>query len=60
MINLGIFIYLNDILIYSENEDDLIAQVKGMLARHQEHNLAIGPEKCQWHKLEVNLLHQAK
>ena len=56
MIDLGVVIYLDDILIYSENEADHIALVKRVLSRLQEHKLAIAPEKCEWHKSRVNFL----
>ena len=56
LIDMGVVIYLDDILIYSENEDDHVALVKKVLARLQEHQLAIAPEKCEWHKSRVNFL----
>ena len=56
MIDLGVVIYLDDILIYSENEADHIALVKRVLSRLQEYKLAIAPEKCEWHKFKVNFL----
>ena len=43
MIDLGVNIYLDDILIYSENEADDIALLKRVLSRLQEHKLAIAP-----------------
>ena len=56
MIDMGVVIYLNHILIYSDNEQDHIALVKRVLSRLQEHQLAIAPEKCEWHKSKVNFL----
>ena len=56
MIDLGVVIYLDDILIYSENEHDHVALVKRVLARFQEHQLAIAPDKCEWHRSRVNFL----
>ena len=56
MIDLGVVIYLNNILIYSENEQDHIALVKRVLERLQEHQLAIAPDKCEWHRSRVNFL----
>ena len=56
MIDLGVVIYLDDILIYSENKADHIALVKRVLTRLLEHKLAIAPEKCEWHKCKVNFL----
>ena len=56
MIDLGIPIYLDDILIYSENEEDHVALVKLVLEHLQEHQLAIAPDKCEWHRSRVNFL----
>ena len=50
LIDLGVVIYLNDILIYSENEQDHVALVKRVLERLQEHQLALAPNKCEWHR----------
>ena len=56
MIDLGVVIYLDDMLICSENEEDYIALVKRVLQRLQEHQLAIAPDKCEWHRSRVNFL----
>ena len=56
MIDLGVVIHLGDILIYSENEQDHIALVKRVLERLQEHQLAVEPNKCEWHRSRVNFL----
>ena len=56
MIDLGVVIYLYDILIYSENEQDHVALVKRVLVRLQAHQLAIVPDKCEWYRSRVNLL----
>ena len=56
MIDLGVVIYLSDILIYSENDQDHIVLVKGVLEWIQEHQLAIAADKCEWHRSRVNLL----
>ena len=47
MIDLGVIIYLYDILIYSENEQDHVALVKRVLVHLQKHQLAIVPDKCE-------------
>ena len=47
MINMGIGRYPDDILIYSENEQDHIVLFKRVLSRLQEHQLATVPEKCE-------------
>ena len=56
MIDLGVVIYLNDILIYSETKQDHVALVKRVLERLQEYQLAIAPDKCEWHRSRVNFL----
>ena len=56
IIDLGVVIYLDDILIYRENKQDHIALVKRVLERLQENQLAIAPDKCEWHKSRVNFL----
>ena len=56
MIDLGIIIHLNDILIYRENEQNHVALVKLRLERLQKHQLAIVHDKCEWHRSRVNFL----
>ena len=56
MIDLGVITYLDDILIYSESEQDHVALVKRVLECLQEHKLAIAPDKCEWHRSRVNFL----
>ena len=56
MFNLRVVIYLDDILIYSENEQDHVALVKRVLDRLQEFQLAIVPDKCKWHRYSINFL----
>ena len=56
MIDLGVIIYLDDIVIYSEKEQDHVALVKRVLERLQEHQLAIVPDKCEWHRSRDNFL----
>ena len=56
MIDFGIVIYLDDILIYSESEQDHVALVKRVRERLQELQLAIAPDKCEWHRSRVNFL----
>ena len=56
MIVLGVVIYLHDVLIYSENEQDHVVLVKRVLECLQEHQLAITRDKCEWHKSRVNFL----
>src|SRR6266576_2633339 len=56
MIDMGVVIYLDDILIDSENEQEYVALVKWVLEHLQTHQLAIAPDKCDWHKSKVNFL----
>ena len=56
MIDLGVIIYMDDILIYSKNEQEHVALVKRVLESLQEHQLAIVPNKCEWHRSRVNFL----
>ena len=56
MIDLGVVLDLDDILIYNENEQDHLALVKRLLERLQEHQLAIAPDKCEWHRSRVIFL----
>ena len=55
-IDLGVVIYLDDILIYAKNEADHISLVKRVLSHLQEHKLGIALEMCEWHKSKVNFL----
>ena len=56
MIDLGVVIFLNDILINSENEQDQVVLVKRVLEHLQEHQLAITADKCEWYRSRVNFL----
>ena len=56
MIDLGVVIYLDDIFIYSENEQDQVALVKRVLEPLPEHQLSITPDRCNWHRSRVNFL----
>jgi transposase InsO family protein len=48
--------YLDDILIYSANEKEHIQHVKEVLRRLQAFHLELKPEKCEFHKEEVEFL----
>ena len=56
MIEPGVVIYLDDILIYSRSAEDHIALKKKVLERLQEHQLALSLEKYEWHMSNVNFL----
>jgi hypothetical protein len=48
---LDIFViaYLDDILIYSENEREHIGHVQTVLTLLQQYVLLVDPDKCKWH-----------
>lgn len=48
--------YLDDILIYSKTESQHIEHVKKILDCLQERRLQLKPEKCEFHKKEVDFL----
>ena len=56
MIDHGVVIYLDDILIYGRSEEDHIALTKKVLECLQEYQLALSVEKCKWHMSKVNPL----
>ena len=49
-LNEFVIAYLNDILIYSENEENYKKHVKKILRKLQEKNLYFKSEKCEFHK----------
>jgi len=48
--------YLDNILIYSKTESQHIEHVKKILDYLQERRLQLKPEKCEFHKKEVDFL----
>jgi len=52
----GVVVYLDDILIYSENMDDQIKLVQKVLDRPQQHDLAVSLKKSLFHQEEVQFL----
>ena len=52
----GVVVYLDYILIYSENEEEHIALVKKVLAQIEEYNLAVSTTKSVFHVKEVEFL----
>jgi len=52
----GVVVYLEDILIYSENMDDPIKLVQKVLDRLEQHDLAVSLKKSVFHQEEVEFL----
>ena len=52
----GVVVYLDDILIYSEKEEEHIALVKEVLAQLEEYELAVSTKKSVFHVKEVESL----
>ena len=48
--------YLDDILIYSENEKEHVEHVKKVLAKLRTNSLLLKLEKCEFHKNQVEFL----
>jgi hypothetical protein len=56
MLDAGTVVYIDDILIYSETEEQHVELVREVLSRLEKHSLAIEPEKCFWHQEKVDFL----
>ena len=55
-LNEFVIIYLNDILIYSENEENHEKHVKKVLKKFQKKKLYLKLKKCEFHKQQVKYL----
>jgi ribosomal protein L31E len=51
-----IIVFVDDILIFSENEDAHIEHVQAVLTRLANHRMFINPDKCTWMVNEVDFL----
>ena len=56
LIDRGVVVYIDDILIYSDNEEEHIALVREVLKRLHKHGLAVELEKCYFHVNEIDFL----
>ncbi len=56
MVNRFVFVYLDDILIFSQNERDHVQHVRRVLQRLLENRLFAKVEKCQFHARSVPFL----
>src|SRR5204863_8164159 len=55
-LNKFVIVYLDNILIYSENKKNHEKHVKKILRKFQEKNLYLKSEKCKFHKQQVKYL----
>ena len=56
MLNHFVFVYLDDILIFSKSLDDHVSHVKCVLQRLLENRLFVKAEKCEFHVSSVQFL----
>ena len=56
MLNLFVFVYLNDILIFSKNREEHVHHVQSVLQRLLENSLYVKAEKCVFHASSVPFL----
>ncbi len=56
MLNCWVFVYTDDILIYSTSLEDHIKQVRAVLRRLIDHQLYAKAEKCEFHQESVSFL----
>jgi hypothetical protein len=51
-----VIVYMDDILIFAENQEELQEQTKQVLQRLQEHDLFLKPKKCEFNKTTMEYL----
>jgi hypothetical protein len=56
LIDVGVLVYVDDILIYAETEEEHDRLVLEVLKRLRENNLIINPKKCVWSQMQVEYL----
>jgi len=56
LLDVGVLVYMDGILIYAKTEEEHNWLVKEVLRRLQTNNLAVSPEKCVWKTHEVEFL----
>jgi len=56
MLDVGVLVYMDDILVYADTEAGHDCTVKEVLKRLQNNGLAVSPEKCVWKATEVEFL----
>src|SRR3569832_326101 len=56
LIGVTMYVYIDDIIIFSKTLEDHYKHIKEILARLEEANLRLNLPKCQWAKKEVKFL----
>lgn len=56
LLDVTVVVYLDDILIYSDNPADHKRHVREVLRRLRKHGLYARPDKCEFHKDSVEYL----
>ena len=56
MLHRFVVVYIDDILIYSDNVQDHVKHVKAVLNRLLEHDLFVKAEKCLFHQSSISFL----
>ena len=56
MINHFVFVYLDDILIFSRTTEEHVEQVRLVLRRLLDNKLYVKPEKCEFHTSDISFL----
>jgi RNase H-like domain found in reverse transcriptase/Reverse transcriptase (RNA-dependent DNA polymerase)/Integrase zinc binding domain len=51
-----VIVYMDNILIFAENQEELQEQIKQMLQRLREHDLFLKPKKCEFNKTTMEYL----
>jgi hypothetical protein len=51
-----VIVYMDNILIFANNQEDFLKHTKMVLQRLQEHNLFLKPKKCEFNKTMMEYL----